>query len=233
MFESLFDVLEENIKKRNGIRMKLSDELSEYHVEESNCFIKNWLFKLPNYRKWRITKLDAGEKLQVLNTVAYPTFKSEMPILGVDILWFGNSQKLLAVLDYQPLIQDINYLNKYCSSLKLIKNKYSEFNNTKMKNIYDENQYFSPWVIICRGNKSNLELDLDNIFRLFVEEYLEINENNKENQFLDFDQVKNSHIDYDKYSAERDPAGKLFQSFFGDIWTSNFIKNYLFTLSEN
>ena len=233
MFESLFDVLDENIKRKNGVEVQLSDELSEYRSEDSNSVIKNWLFKLPNYRRWRITKLDAGEKLQVLNTVAYPTFTSEMPILGIDILWFGNSQKLLAVLDYQPLIQNKEYLNKYCSRLKFIKNQYSEFNNTKMKNIYDKNQYFSPWVIICRGNKFNLESDLESIFKLFVEEYLKINENKKDNKFLNLDEIKQSQINYDKYSAERDPAGKLFKSFFGDIWTINFINNYLFTLSSN
>ena len=42
----------------------------------------------------------------MFNTVAYPNFDSEFPILGADILWFGNSQKLLAILDYQPLIQE-------------------------------------------------------------------------------------------------------------------------------
>ncbi|MBK16450.1 MAG: dihydrobiliverdin:ferredoxin oxidoreductase [Prochlorococcus sp. SP3034] len=233
MFESLFDLLDENIKKRNGIKVQLSDEFSEYYAKESNCLIKNSLFELTDFRKWRITKLDAGKKLQVLNTVAYPTFNSEIPILGVDILWFGNSQKLLAVLDYQPLIQEEEYLNKYCSRLKFIKNKYSEFNNTKMKNIYDENKYFSPWVIICRGNKSNLESDLNNIFTQFLEEYLKMNDKNKENNFLNVQQIKNSHINYDKYSAERDPAEKLFKSFFGEIWTRNFLRNYLFTLSEN
>ena len=231
MFDSLFDVLVESIKKREGIEVQLSNQLSEYYSEDSKSFINNWLFKLPNFRKWRITKLNGGDKLQVFNTVAYPSFKNEIPILGVDILWFGKSQKLLAVLDYQPLIQDKTYLRKYCSRLKIIKKKFADFDNTKMKNIYDKNQYFSPWVIICRGNKSNLQIDLNNIFSLFLNVYLDMNDKNNKNQFLSFQQIKNSHIDYDVYSSERDPAEKLFRSFFGDIWTKDFIKNFLFTLS--
>ena len=111
--------------------------------------IKNWLFSSPEYRKWRITRLDGGTKLQVFNTVAYPNFDSEVPILGADVLWFGSSQKLLVILDYQPLIQESKYLEKYCSSLGNIKKKYSSFDNNKMKNIYDSKKYFSPWVIIC------------------------------------------------------------------------------------
>ena len=231
MFESILDVLFENIQKRDAVEVQLSEKFSENHSKDSNCFIKNWLYELPNFRKWRITKLDGGDKLQVFNTVAYPSFKSEMPILGVDILWFGQSQKLLAVFDYQPLIQEIGYLNKYCSSLKIIKNQYSEFDNTKMKNIYDENKYFSPWVIICRGDKSNLEMDLNKIFSLFLVGYLDIIDNNPNNQFLNFEQIKKLHINYDIYSSDKDPAGKLFKSFFGDNWTNDFIKNYLFTLS--
>ncbi len=231
MFESLFNNVCENIKKKNGIEVQLSKELSQFHSRDSKCVINNWLYELPDFRKWRITKLDGGDKLQVFNTVAYPSFKSEIPILGVDILWFGNSQKLLAVLDYQPLIQDKDYVDKYCSSLKILKNRFSKFDNTKMKNIYDSNQYFSPWVMICRGNKSNLEIDLDNIFRLFLDKYLEIKFKTQENQFLNFDQIKKSQKDYDIYSSERDPAEKLFKSFFGEIWTRDFIKNFLFTLS--
>ncbi len=231
MFESLVDILGQNIKKINGFSIPLSNQFSEYHSEESNCKIKNWLYESSDFRKWRITKLDAGKKLQVFNTVAYPTFKREIPILGVDILWFGNAQKLLAVLDYQPLIQDSEYINEYCSRLKLLKKKYINFDNTKMKNIYDENKYFSPWVILCRGGQSNLEIDLDNIFNSFLIEYLEMNKMLKKNNFLTCEQIKKRHIDYDIYSSERDPAGKLFKSFFGDVWTDDFIKNYLFTLS--
>ena len=233
MFESLFDYLDAKIKSRNGITIKLSNELSEYNAENSKYIIKNSLYKLPNFRKWRITRLDGGDRLQVFNSVAYPIFKSEIPIFGVDILWFGTTQKLLAVLDYQPLIQNNNYLDKYCSRLKKIKKKFSGFDNNKMKNIYDQNQYFSPWVILCRGNITNLDTDLDNIFKSFLEDYLNMIDLNNENEFLNVDQIKKMQIEYDKYSSEKDPAGKLFKSFFGESWTENFIKNYLFTLSKN
>ena len=108
MFDDLFDILITNLEKINSERVKLPNDLEEYKNENSTYIIKNWLFKSSKFRKWRITKLDGGDKIQVLNTVSYPTFNSELPILGVDILWFGSSQKLLAVLDYQPVIQDKN-----------------------------------------------------------------------------------------------------------------------------
>ncbi len=233
MFESLKNFVRTNIENLDGKELEISKEFKEYHNKDSQYIIKNWLYESPQYRKWRITKLDGGDKLQVFNTVAYPNFKSELPILGVDILWFGTSQRLLAIFDYQPLIQEKKYLHKYCSSLDLIKKQYSVFDNNKMKNIYDAKKYFSPWVMICRGNKINLDRDLDNIFYLFVTDYLRINKLNQNNQFLNFEQIKNSQIDYDKYSAEKDPADKLFKTFFGDAWTDNFINNFLFSLNNN
>ena len=102
-----------------------------------------------------------------------------------------------------------------------------------MKNIYDSKKYFSPWVMICRGNKLNLDRDLNNIFCSFVSNYLTINKLHQNNQFLDLEQIKNNQIDYDKYSAEKDPADKLFKTFFGETWTENFINNFLFTLNHN
>ena len=233
MFESLKNFVKTNIENLDGKELEISKEFKEYHNKDSKYIIKNWLFESPQYRKWRITKLDGGDKLQVFNTVAYPNFKSEFPILGADILWFGTSQKLLAIFDYQPLIQEKKYLQKYCSSLEFIKNQYPVFENNKMKNIYDSKKYFSPWVMICRGNKLNLDNDLNNIFCSFVSNYLIITKLHQNNQFLTFEQIKNNHIDYDKYSTEKDPADKLFKTFFGETWTENFINNFLFTLNHN
>ncbi len=232
MFESLQNFVKTNIEDLDGKELEISKEFKEHHNKDSKYIINNWLFESPQYRKWRITKLDGGDKLQVFNTVAYPHFKSEFPILGADILWFGTSQKLLAIFDYQPLIQEKKYLQKYCSSLDFIKNQYSVFDNNKMKNIYNSKKYFSPWVMICRGNKLNLDRDLNNIFGSFVRNYLIINKLHQNNQFLNLEQIKNHHIDYDKYSVERDPADKLFKTFFGETWTENFINNFLFTLNK-
>ncbi len=231
MFESLLDSLINNLKNINAQELKIYEEFQEYSSTENNYVIKNWLFKSSKFRKWRITRLDGGDKIQVFNTVAYPIFSCEQPLLGADILWFGNSNKTLAVFDYQPLIQDKKYLEEYCSSLNSIKKQYVEFDNTKMKNIYDSNKYFSPWVIISRRQNLNDDKDLYGVFNSFLREYLIINKDSCKNKFLNSKQIQKKHIQYDKYSIEKDPAEKLFKKFFGDTWTKKFIKNFLFTLS--
>ena len=232
MFKSLVDVLNINLRERNFTNIKLPSELQEHHSEDSEYIIKNYLFQSSQFRKWRITILNGGDKLQVFNTVAYPSLEIESPILGIDILWFGISKKLLAVFDFQPLIQNKDYLKEYCSDLNLIKTKYSNFDNETMNKIYDSNKYFSPWVIICRGNKSHLESDLNNVFNDVLKQYFKVNDGIQLNKFLNKSQVKKHHIQYDQYSSEKDPADKLFKKFFGEIWTNNFTKNFLFPLSK-
>ena len=113
MFDSLVDFLKTNIDELNGHELQISSEFKEHHNKDSKYNIKNWtFFHLPNIESGEY-KIRWRQKLQVFNTVAYPNFDSEMPILGADILWFGTSQKLLVILDYQPLIQEDKYLEKY------------------------------------------------------------------------------------------------------------------------
>ena len=231
MFNSLLDVLNISFQERNFSEKKLPLEFQEFHNKDSKYVIKNYLFESSKYRRWRVTTLDGGDKLQVFNTVAYPNYSNEKPILGVDILWFGVSSKLLAVLDFQPLIQNQNYLDKYCSRLNLIKEKYSNFDNERMKEIYDSNKYFSPWVIICRGNKLNLDRELNKVFVIFLKEYLSMDDSKIDNHFLTNAEIRSKQVEYDKYSSEKDPAEKLFKTFFGKFWTEKFVKEFLFTLS--
>ena len=55
---------------------------------------------------------------------------------------------------------------------------------------------------------------------------------NPVNQFLNAEEIKINQIKYDKYSFEKDPADKLFKSFFGEKWTKKFINKFLFTLNN-
>ena len=94
--------------------------------------ISNWLWKVPGFRRWRVTRLDAGENLQVLNSVAYPEYINEQPLLGIDLLWFGKTSKLVAVLDFQPLVQDQAYFARYLKGLKSLCNRFPEFSKEEM-----------------------------------------------------------------------------------------------------
>ena len=119
MFDTLLDELNESISSRGGESIQLPKDLSYCNGIRGNSFIRNWLWKVPGFRRWRVTNLNAGLNLQVLNSVAYPDYINDQPIMGIDLLWFGNKNKLVSVLDFQPLIQDKKYFSRYYICCKL------------------------------------------------------------------------------------------------------------------
>ena len=106
MFDPFLETLHQDIKARGGQAQTISPDFALQRSERNASTIRSWLWDVPGFRRWRVTRLDAGESLQVLNSVAYPSHDLDHPILGIDLLWFGARQKLVAVLDFQPLIQD-------------------------------------------------------------------------------------------------------------------------------
>ena len=98
---------------------------------------------------------------------------------------------------------------------------------------YDPNIYFSPQVLFCRGGIDQAKNTLPKIFNRFLESYLLLDGKTYQNDLkVDPEEVKQLHISYDKYSANRDPAHGLFISFFGREWSDNYLKEFLFPLSS-
>ena len=124
MFDPFLEELHTSIESRGGIPMDLSKDFRSFRSTKTNSLITNWIWSVPGFRRWRVTRLDAGERLQVLNSVAYPDYIYDHPIMGIDLLWFGTKEKLVAVLDFQPLVQDKLYLDRHFKDLKSFKENF-------------------------------------------------------------------------------------------------------------
>jgi len=232
MFDNLLSELKENILYHGGKQLVVPNEFCECIAEAGNCKVNSWLWDVPEFRRWRVTRLDAGDRLQVLNSVAYPQYQSDMPIMGIDLLWFGKKQKLVAILDFQPLVQDQEYFDRYFDGLKRLKKCFTEFDSDIKSNIYDPNKYFSPWALFCKGGIYEAENILPKVFSSFLRCYWEKFNLFKDNQKkIESEEVRLLHIDYDKYSAEKDPAHGLFSGFFGKEWSDKYMKEFLFPLN--
>ena len=232
MFDPLLDNLNLTIKSHGGQPIDIKNGLDKCFSKKTNSQINNWLWHVPGYRRWRVTRLDSGKRLQVLNSVAYPNFNTDKPLMGIDLLWFGMQEKLVAVLDFQPLVQEKAYFDKYYEGLKLLKSNYKEFSSQNNMNSYDPNQYFSPWILFCRGGLKEVQYFLPEILPLFLNCYWELDMKSMNHSFqIQSEEVKKLQISYDKYSAERDPAHNLFSGFFGKEWSNTFLNEFLFPLS--
>ena len=121
MFDDLLGELTNNILEHGGKHLNVPNEFCERVSKKGNYKLNSWLWDVPEFRRWRVTRFDAGNRLQVLNSVAYPHYQNDMPIMGIDLLWFEKNQKLVAILDFQPLVQDKEYFDRYFDGLKSLK----------------------------------------------------------------------------------------------------------------
>ncbi len=234
MFDPLLEELLGAIRMRGGEALEIPAGLDECRSHKRESLVRSWLWKAPGFRRWRVTRLDAGKSLQVLNSVAYPEFTNDQPIMGIDLLWFGGPKKLVAVLDFQPLVQDKEYLNRHFQDLKALQGRLPEFNGEKIMHSFDPNQYFSPWLLFCRGGVEEATTLLPPVFHAFLNCYWKLYQNStQERSQIPTKEVMQLHIDYDTYSAKRDPAHGLFSSYFGKEWSDRFLYEFLFPLNES
>tara|TARA_B100000700_G_scaffold189486_1_gene208768 strand:- start:1976 stop:2689 length:714 start_codon:yes stop_codon:yes gene_type:complete len=232
MFDDLLNELTKNILEHGGEKLVVPTQFCECISQKGNCKVNSWLWDVPEFRRWRVTRLDAGDRLQVLNSVAYPNYQADIPILGIDLLWFEQKQKLVAILDFQPLVQDQEYFDRYFDGLKKLKEHFIDFKCDINSKIYNPSKYFSPWTLFCKGGKFEAENILPKVFSSFLKCYwlnLDLYKSNQNK--INSEEVRLLHIDYDKYSAEKDPAHGLFSSFFGKEWSDNYMNQFLFPLS--
>ena len=59
--------------------------------------IASFCVETEDFRKIRFTYMDGGKSLQIFNSVWYPRFDTDAPILGIELLLFGG-HKMLAVV---------------------------------------------------------------------------------------------------------------------------------------
>lgn len=233
MFDPFLDALHQGIQDRGGTPLPLDQELALQHSERNQSSIRSWLWSVPNFRRWRVTRLDAGDSLQVLNSVAYPEHTLDHPILGIDLLWFGSRQKLVAVLDFQPLVQAPDYMERHFSGLKSLHERFPDLSGEETMRSFDPHQYFSPWLLFCRGGADQASRSLPTAFQAFLACFWSMHDASVSmTSQLPPEQVADLQIAYDRYSAERDPAHGLFTSHFGKAWSDRFLHEFLFPAAQ-
>ena len=107
----------------------------------------------------------------MFNAVAFPETDRQQPLLGIDLLQFGVRDKLVAVMDFQPLRQDPDYLERYMGGLQALHHRFPAFAVGEEMRRYDANRYFSPWLLFARGPATDLKESLQSAFDLLLRAY--------------------------------------------------------------
>mmetsp|Transcript_1169 Transcript_1169/g.2702 ORF Transcript_1169/g.2702 Transcript_1169/m.2702 type:complete len:418 (+) Transcript_1169:112-1365(+) len=209
-------------------------DVSYNENKEKRARIVNHCYASNEYRKIRMTYYDAGDAVQVFNSVWYPDAKYNLPVLGIDLLSF-NRKKYLAIVDFQPLHPDEDsHSTIYEHILKPIKEKYDNLKGRMSSKFYDETQFFSKEMLFARFEDGKIvNDDLFPAFKSYVETHVDLVKNTPQAKNpQDVQHVFERQQAYDTYSADRDPAAGLFAAMFGKEWAEDFIYDFLFSLSE-
>jgi 15,16-dihydrobiliverdin:ferredoxin oxidoreductase len=230
-------MLSHQLKKMKEIGME-EDIIDEKFIIRSSTVkaakIGNISFKNDKFRKVRMTYFDAGEGVQVFNTLWYPDYQYDTPLLGVDLISLGLN-RVLTVIDFQPLYPTEEYSSKYISHLTKIRSKYPDLQGVLSGKIYDDTSFFSKQMLFGRfADESKINSVVLPAFEEYLNEYVSMVNAAVPNYDAEAMKiVQQRQKAYDTYSAEKDPAVGLFDAYFGKEWSKAFVHDYLFSLSTS
>jgi len=231
MFKPFQQFLEKELFERFALLSRPIPSGLEFLLSERGknpATIQSWCYQCPELRKVRYTYIDAGETAQIFNSVIYPNYNYDLPLLGIDFLAFGQ-KKILVVIDFQPLFRHQEYIDKYIEPLSEIRAKYGALvQNLEMK-FYDANQYFSKNLLFAKTDAETVVNQLFPAYQEYVQLYWQLLEKATPlNTPEKIQEIVKAQKDYDQYSAQRDPASGLFSSYFGHEWSERFLYEFLF-----
>ena len=224
----------ELIKNLGFEKVDLKPEVSFRSSTVKPAKIGNLCFKGGIFRKIRMTYFDAGDGVQVYNTLWYPDYFYDLPLLGIDLISLGLN-RVLTVIDFQPLHPTDEYSNKYISHLKPIRDKYSDLQGILSGKIYNDTSFFSKQMLFGRfTDETKIKNVVYPAHDAYLNAYLKLAEKAVPNKDLSAMQtVALRQKEYDTYSALKDPAVGLFDAYFGKEWSNSFVHDFLFDLSSN
>ena len=194
--------------------------------------IQSWCYATSKLRKIRYTYIDAGESAQIFNSVIYPDYAYDLPLLGIDLLSFNN-RKFLVVIDFQPLFRDETYQQRYIEPMRPIYDRYLDLVQDLGMKFYDANQYFSKYLIFAKTDPDTVERRVFPAYQEYLNLYWDmLDAVVPSTDPQDIDRIRTAQQDYDQYSAERDPAHGLFSSYFGHEWAERFLYEFLFDWAQ-
>ncbi len=228
MLESQLNIM----KSLNVESVKIDDKFAYMTSKVKPARISSMTFKNSIFRKIRLTYFDAGDSVQVLNSLWYPDYQYDLPMLGIDLISLGLN-RVLSVIDLQPLHPTAEYSDKYIAPLTNIRNRYPDLQGVLSGKFYDDTSFFSKNMLFGRfTDESKLQHVVQPAMMEYLNHYVELaNTAVPNHDEASIRVVQERQKAYDVYQSIKDPAVGLFDAYFGREWSSSFVHDYLFDLS--
>jgi 15,16-dihydrobiliverdin:ferredoxin oxidoreductase len=168
--------------------------------------------------------------MQVFNAVWYPSYEYDAPILGMDLISLGKN-RVVNVIDFQPLLATDAYAAQYIDHLAPIRAKYPDLQGTLSGKIYHDALFFSKQMLFGRmPDESKVKDTVFPAYQEYLSAYLQMMDRSQP----DFSPERVAHVRarqsaYDAYNAVKDPAVGLYDAYFGKEWSNGFVHDFLFS----
>jgi len=181
------------------------------------------LFESDIFRRIRLTYYDGGP-IQVVNSLWYPRSQYDIPLLGINVISFGETARQLCVIDFQPLTEGQREMG---STLEGIKKEIPTLSGNISGKFYDD-RFFSPNILIGKFEDiSNLNQATAPAVMKALEGYLSLTEG------LEAEEIGAHHRDrmkeeYNRYNGEKDPSLGIYEAQFGSEWAREYVDRVKF-----
>ncbi len=184
-------------------------------------------------RQIRAAHVQGGSSLQVLNFVIFPHLNYDLPFFGGDLVTLPGGH--LIALDMQPLFRDDpDYQDKYTKPILPIFESYQQHLTWGGDFPEEASQFFSPAFLWTRPKENEVvETHVFHAFKDYLQAYLDFCD--RAESITDekrLAEIKEAHLRYLRYRAEKDPARGMFNRFYGSEWTEEYIHGFLFDLER-
>jgi 15,16-dihydrobiliverdin:ferredoxin oxidoreductase len=185
------------------------------------------------YKCIRMTVMDGGARTQVFTSLWYPQPHFNLPVLGVDLLQFGQS-KHLCIVDFQP-IHENSQDRPFEHLLQPIRDQHPSLHGKMTRRFYDEDAFFSKQMLLGRSDREGANAlvykDLYPAYQAYVNTHVQMVQSATPSPSTVAD-VLQRHAAYDNYSAARDPAHAMLSATFGKDFADDYVYDILFPLSD-
>lgn len=185
----------------------------------------------PKLRQIRAAHVDGGNSLQVLNFVIFPKLAYDLPFFGADLVTLPGGH--LIALDMQPLFHTKAYQAKYTDPLLETFQHFQKDLPWGGDFPEEAQQFFSPTFLWTRPSETEVvETTVFEAFKAYLAQYIEFVKVAQELPESERSAIKDAHIAYLHYRAEKDPARGMLTRFYGPEWTEEYIHGFLFDLER-
>jgi hypothetical protein len=222
IFNSISNLHLEFIGKLGMTEIPIKDDFN-IKILNSDCVLHNYYFKNSEFKKIRLSYFMSNET-QMFNSVWYPSYDYDCPILSVDLVNFSKD-KSLCFINLVNINNEQEYLDKYEKPFMNIKKKYPELSESKSLHLYPFKNFLSKAMLYGHVYNST---NFNTIIPKALNEYLGVYTNLFNEKSINKNFIQARHGSYNDLRYDIEKKNYLTKNYFEKDWYNNLLNEYYF-----